>query len=295
LRAREDAFGGRSKQHDSAEFLNFLVEVLDDELNPNRDNERLNIVGSPTAEEERLLNKRPYLWGCNDRWKAFLTTEDSIITREMKGLLLSAMKCQVCGNERRAWANFTYITLRIATDTDTQSFDAAIRNQFGNQSAETLEATCDSDRCKDTGQREWRRSFYLAHMPNYLVIQLNRYTSDSQKVKTRITFPQKGLDLTPVFASTAGAAEFGLPSYKGQTGPFKYDCYAVTQHAGAGTNSGHYWTLAQRSTRSANGRGVQDGWWQFNDQLVEPCKSGFEATQTNKTSIIFLKRQNISR
>ena len=288
LRTREDAFGGGNVQHDSAEFLNFLVEVLDDELNPSRDNEKLNIVSGTTDEEEKLLNARPYLWGCDDRWRAFLTTESSIITQEMKGLFLHARICRNCGNERRSWTPFTYITLEI-TKTTTHSLESAIRSAYG--VAETIEgANCESRICNGTPQQQ-QRTDYFGHLPNYLVIQLKRYqfnrdNNETTKITTPITFPEHGLDLTPVFAPATGAAELGLPLYEGQKGPFKYDCYAVTQHRGQSPKSGHYWTLARRRIS----RSRQYSWTAFNDSRV--YSSSFETTQNQDTAVIFLKRQD---
>ena len=253
----------------------------------------VNLVASPTADEQKLLNQRPILWGCSNRWSALLQTDDSIITHQMKGLYATVTTCQRCKSERRIWDPFTYVTL-VIKDTTSQSLDDAIRSQYGSRVWTTIDDfKCESDTCKNTQQTQ-RRSTYIAHLPNYLVIQLIRYTNTNQKILTKITFPERGVDLGPAFP-TDGTAEPDIKVYPGQIGPFKYDCYAVTQHRGDSPRSGHYWTLAQRSARSISGRGGQDGWVQFNDRMVVPLENGFQATQTNRTSIIFLKRQNVPR
>jgi ubiquitin carboxyl-terminal hydrolase 8 len=275
-KVRELAYGGRSRQHDSAEFLNFLLEILDDELNPKRDQPAPN-TSSP--EYERTVNELPIAKASAHVWETWVSGEDSPITRKMKGQIGHITTCDECRKESRTFDTFTYLTLNILK-TNTQSVEDMIRREWNNVTT-ISNYSCDHCKRKDVSAS---RVDYLCWLPDYLILQISRYNNSLDKIQTSVTFPEKGLDLEPAFLPRN--TDDPLSTDHRRKRPFLYDCYAAILHQGYQISSGHYWTVA----KSTDKYGQQAGDWQkFNDSLV--AKTTFAELQSRNTTVIFLKRQ----
>jgi ubiquitin carboxyl-terminal hydrolase 8 len=280
-RVRDMAFGGHQRQHDSTEFLNWFIEILDDELNPKRNRPAPTIPDS-LAE---TWNTEPLMTACQHAWNLQMSGDDSPIAHQMKGQYVYISKCPNCKRESRVFSPFTYLNL-IIQDKSTQSVREILADAYGKE--ERLE-TFKCDACKRSG--EATRIGYITKLPNYLVLEFNRYDDHMVKINTQITFREFGLDMNQAFVPAS--QRFGAGDDVGSNPPFLYDCYAVTQHRGRGIGGGHYWTIAKSLDKSRNNGKGAGAWHKFNDREVKTTT--FQECQIDdaQTTTVFLKRQGI--
>ncbi|RQM08270.1 hypothetical protein DH86_00001470, partial [Scytalidium sp. 3C] len=78
---RTEAFGGNKRQHDSAEFLEFLLEILHDELNMHRNIPPYN----KSPKEKELRDLQPIMDAAAAEWASFLRSDDSLISQQIMG------------------------------------------------------------------------------------------------------------------------------------------------------------------------------------------------------------------
>lgn len=267
---RTEAFGGNKRQHDSAEFLEFLLEILHDELNMHRNIPPYN----KSPKEKELRDLQPIMDAAAAEWASFLRSDDSLISQQIMGEYVVITKCTVCQRDSRYWQPFTTLQVPIY-DGRRQTIIEAIQDQYSKP--EEIEAyRC--DRCgKDTPAIQYRM---FSRLPNYLILQLMRFHDPARKITTLITFPSRDLDMEPMFVAhdQSSLQKLGISS-------FKYDCYGVIQHIGQGIGSGHYITTINHFQ---NGRPSPD-WWRYNDRVVS--KSNWQDTQTKEASVLFYKLQ----
>lgn len=273
-RIRALAYGGNGRQHDSAEFLNFLLEILDDELNPRRN------LPEPKTDDPRYesqINKRPFNEAADIAWNYLTAREQSPITKKLKGMIGHVSICPGCKFESKTFELFTYLNLTIPDDRRGYTITNIIRENFGKE--ETIsDYTCDN--CKE--KHNIIRKDILCYLPDYLIIELNRYNSSQIKLHNPITFPERGLELPATACSPSSSLD-----NKRRKGPFVYDTYGVTMHVGDSIGKGHYYTVA-RSLDKPMVNGSPGKWHEFNDVRVEPRE--FSATQGRLATILFLKR-----
>jgi ubiquitin carboxyl-terminal hydrolase 8 len=85
-------FGG-SEQHDSQEFLSFLLDGLHEDLN--------RILNKPTHEvsatREDELEKLPQQIASEQEWKIYRMRNDSIVVDFFQGQFRNRLECQTCG------------------------------------------------------------------------------------------------------------------------------------------------------------------------------------------------------
>ena len=89
-------FGG-SEQHDSQEFLSFLLDGLHEDLN--------RILNKPTHEvtttREEELEKLPQQIASEQEWKIYRMRNDSIVVDFFQGQFRNRLECQTCGKASR--------------------------------------------------------------------------------------------------------------------------------------------------------------------------------------------------
>jgi ubiquitin carboxyl-terminal hydrolase 8 len=283
-RNRNQNFGGNTQQ-DSTDFLNWLIDILDDELNPLRDR----IHNNPPDDIQNEWNKLSPRDAAFQASQFIFEYHDSIITREFKGLLCNITTCNACHHASKIFQTFSYLTVNI-DHASQQTLQLAMRNTFGGGSITEIEDfTCDN--CKKTKITATRND-YIAHFPNTLILELSRYDNDGKKKNTTITFPERHFSLSNCHLPSFPEDSVTNPPPQ-QKGDFHYDTYAVIQHEGATINSGHYWSLAKSMDKSQiRVNGVVQGpglWHRYNDSIVSGCDFG--ATQTKQTVAIFMRRQ----
>ena len=274
---RSYAYGGSGRQHDSGEFLNFLLEILNDELNPRR-----NIRPPPdwTPEQEKFLNEAPVVQASEFAWKTYTTDEDSLITRRMKGQIAAVITCDKCRKSIQTFITFAFLSIPISPSNEVQSLDALIRDEFGTPKPIT---GYNCPRCNEKNVTAQRTDF-LAVLPDFLILQILRYDAFGAKIQTPIAFTETGINMTPAClrpeTDTPGQAD------RRRMRPFNYDCYGAIMHQGTTPAHGHYYTIAKNLDKTGQGSGQ---WHKFNDKVVTPTT--FKEVQGRLTANILLKRQ----
>ena len=276
------------------EFFLWLTTIIADETNPNRnipewnlDNEgeinNLNMDISARRATDKFRRKKLF----------HLASKLQARTDIMQ---MTVTECNICGAIRRNWQNNILKDITVRKEPPVQTLVYALGLDTGPKSKEEIdEYGCEScgEKARDgtAKVKKAEKGYFLATswryqvwLPDYLWISLSRYNSGLEKIETTYTFPEKGVDLSSVFAPPDPDVE-DYPLPRQQKGPFLYDVYAVIQHGGRSIQGGHYWTIA----RSFDKKNAASKWHKFNDSTVTPTT--FAETQTSNTSGIFLIRQ----
>lgn len=275
-------------QHDSQEFLRFLMDGLHDDLN-------------------RIKNKPPYEEikdGKNDTnetkslrwWKNYTDRNNSIFTDIFCGQLSSTIVCEECGHTSTAFDPFWDLSLPIPKRfTKKSGFRSRYSTSYGDEEPRATELAkpargefntsgkcslldCFAEFTKaellaDNNQvycsqckthRDCTKQLALYRFPEILVIHIKRFTHRAysrSKLNTEISFPSY-LDLTDLIAD---------PRISRRSSPPIYGLYAVSNHMG-GTGGGHYTAHCNTSTS----RDLSE-WHTFNDSHVsqaDPSRLG---------------------
>jgi len=132
----------------------------------------------------------------------------------------------------------------------------------------------------------------ISSFPDYLIVELQRFLGldgglESAKLTAQVKFTET-VDLTSAFIPFDEPTPDDIKLYRGQKGPFLYDCYAVVLHHGDTLQSGHYTTIARNLDKPGH---PSNSWHRFNDTYVEPTT--FAECQRPKTTVtqIFMKRR----
>ncbi|KAH7922616.1 cysteine proteinase [Leucogyrophana mollusca] len=261
-------FGG-SDQHDSQEFLTFLLDGLHEDMNrvlhkPNNES---------TPEREAELEKLPQQIASEQEWSLYRMRNDSLVVDFFQGQFRNRMECMTCHKTSTTYNSFMYLSLPIppAKGSSKVSLQACLDAFVKEEVLEKSEAWhCPN--CK--ALRKATKRLSLSRLPPILLIHLKRFSFKgpfSDKVETVVDFPLRSLDLTnymppplpPGMHKTPvnGTSPIGEDP-RVQMPPYKYDLYGVTNHFGT-LGNGHY-------TAFIASRG---GWVYCDDSRVTPTEA----------------------
>ncbi|TFK71676.1 cysteine proteinase [Pluteus cervinus] len=262
-----------SDQHDSQEFLSFLLDGIHEDLN------RI-IVKPPTIsnpQEEEELERLPVQIGSEREWRAWKARNDSIIVDFFQGQFQSRLECKTCHKTSTTYNAFSVLQLPIPKSGKV-SIERCMEAFFKEETLERDNAW-DCPRCKT--KRTASKKLSLARLPPVLVIHFKRFEANgrfSDKIDTFVDFPMKALDLTSWMpASGMETPHLAPEDPRTQLPPFKYDLYGVTNHYG-NLSSGHY-------TAFIASRG---GWLYCDDSSVKSVDAKQVVNQ--KAYVLFYKR-----
>ncbi|KAJ3743823.1 hypothetical protein DFH05DRAFT_1253494 [Lentinula detonsa] len=275
-----------TSQHDSQEFLSFLLDGIHEDTN--RIMTRKPITRTP-EEEERLENLPQQIAG-EYEWQVWRQSNDSIIVDFFQGMFRNQLRCMKCEKTSTTYNPFSILSLPVPARTGKIPLQNCLKAFFNVEVMEGDDAW-DCPRCKT--KRRATKTLSLARLPPVLVIHLKRFEANgrfSDKIDTFVDFPVKGLDLTelmppplPVGADQSllnGGMVNGVLSRDDpriQVGPYKYELYGVTNHYG-NLSSGHY-------TAFVASRG---GWLYCDDSSVKTVDAKQVVNQ--KAYVLFYKR-----
>jgi ubiquitin C-terminal hydrolase len=233
---------GNFGQHDSQEFLRFLLSGLHDDLN--------RIVTAPSYVEIKDAESddddaRSARW-----WNNYKERNDSIVTDVFAGQLRSTVVCASCSHVSTVFDPFLDLSLPIPKRSGTCSLTECFAEFTAEEKLDGNEKVYCS-RCKKHRAATKRLSLY--RFPSVLVVHLKRFsfrTFSRSKITTDVDFPLR-LDLSAHVPPRS--------KLRAQT-PI-YDLFAVSNHSGS-VSGGHYTANAKCSTEDAA------PWYTFNDSSV---------------------------
>jgi ubiquitin carboxyl-terminal hydrolase 8 len=314
---KNQAFGGSARQHDAAEFLLYILDVLHDELNFKRNQpdygaqlrtdllERYpHLVGAPEKEISEYPDSEPTSHlntqvAINQEWQRQLSADDSEISRLFHGQSAWITRCSMkdCGFALKRFRHFPVLQLNFPDKYTSRELFAPLSlmelirwqiNLDPRNASIVEDYKC--QKCKRDKVCYQERA--ITYMPDYLIIEFQRFSGydteglGSAKLTAQVKFTES-IDLTPAFIPMGDPPPGGINLDRGQIGPFHYDCYAVVMHHGDTLQDGHYTAI----TRSLDKRGhLSSIWHRFNDTYID--RTTFAECQKPKTTVthVFMKR-----
>lgn len=277
-----------SDQHDSQEFLSFLLDGIHEDLNRIMVRDPITL----TPEQEAELDRLPSPIASEKEWRSWKARNDSLIVDFFQGQFRSRLQCLTCKKTSTTYNVFSILQLPIPQSRSSKvSIDRCLDALFNEETLEKDDAW-DCPKCKV--KRRASKTLSLARLPPILLIHLKRFEANgrfSDKVDTFVEYPMKGLDLTNYMPAPlppgADKSELngGLPMSpddpRTPLPPYRYDLYGVTNHYG-NLSSGHY-------TAYIASRG---GWMLCDDSSVKQCDPKQVVNQ--KAYVLFYKRVKAS-
>ncbi|KAH9930213.1 uncharacterized protein B0H18DRAFT_1116912 [Fomitopsis serialis] len=235
-------FGG-TEQHDSQEFLNFLLDGLHEDLNRVLQKPQLDTTPEREAELERL----PVQIASEQEWQIWRMRNDSLVVDFFQGQFRNRLECLTCHKTSTTYNTFMYLTLPIPTGRAlsrvslSSCLDAFVKEEVMEKSDAWHCPHCDA-------MRKATKTLSLSRLPPVLLIHLKRFSSKghfTDKIETFVDYPLKNLDLTNYMPPPLppgvhnGGQQLSRDDPRAQIPPYKYDLYGVTNHFGT-LSSGHY-------------------------------------------------------
>ncbi|KAG1735883.1 uncharacterized protein EDB91DRAFT_1143324 [Suillus paluster] len=243
-----------SDQHDSQEFLTFLLDGLHEDLN--------------RPEREAELERLPQTIASSQEWEIYRMRNDSLIVDFFQGQFRNRLVCLTCHKTSTTYNSFMYLSLPMPSVKGPSKISLqSCLDAFVKEEVLTGSEAWHCPYCKTL--RNATKQLSLSRLPPILLIHLKRFSHKgvfTDKIETVVDFPLKGLDLTnymppalPPGMHNSSASGIGIDDPRVQTPPYKYDLYGVTNHFGNLSN-GHY-------TAFIASRG---GWLYCDDSRVTP-------------------------
>ncbi|KAK0466830.1 ubiquitin carboxyl-terminal hydrolase 4 [Desarmillaria tabescens] len=254
-----------TEQHDSQEFLSFLLDGIHEDLN------RVTLkppAVALTPQEEAEMEKLPACIASDREWSRWMSRNNSVIADYFQGQFRNQLQCMTCNTTSTTYNVFSILQLPIPSGkrvTLQQCLNALFNDEI-----------LDKDDAWDS------------RSPPILLIHLKRFEANgrfSDKIDTFVEFPLKDLDLTtrmPIPPNNESLLNGGIVMSpndpRRQMPPYKYDLYGVTNHTG-NLSSGHYTALVR-----SNGR-----WNYCDDSSIKTVDDREVVSQ--KAYVLFYKRK----
>jgi ubiquitin C-terminal hydrolase len=227
----EKLYFSSGQQEDSHEFLYAFLDYIHE--------------STKYAVLVQLEQGKDSLVDCKDAWEKFCKDNYSTITKLFYGQIKSSIKC-LCGNTSVSRNPFCGIT--ISSDVDT--IENGIKEYIHNDVVETNCEKCEKGSLKGVSK-------IMEIVPEYLIVQVSRFTSNMTK-STKVIEYMDDIDLT---------SEVDLEI---NSSGLKYKLIGNVYHAGQ-VSYGHYMCSVR----------VDDKWSVINDDVI---------VNYNKIPEDFLKR-----
>jgi ubiquitin C-terminal hydrolase len=293
-------------QHDSQEFLRFLLDALDEDLNA--------VTTPPAYFEEKDDFSEPESAKAARLWAKYRARTSGVVVDVFAGQLRSAVTCHACGKASTSYDPFWDLSLPLrarrrreedasssssSTTTMRRSGSASLLSRYmgvgrsersGSSGAlsvtDCLEAFAEDEplrgadafhcpRCEARGAATKR--LCVQRWPRVLVLHLKRFQWNDRgrpgrKIDTAVDVPQT-LSLSPYLAEGAATANGG--------GEAKYELFAVINHVGS-LAGGHYTATADAGAGE---------WYAFNDERVSSAGDGPPKSSRNAYVLFYALRR----
>ena len=223
-------------QQDAQEFLEFLLDGLHEDLNPNASRSTLREL---TLEEEQRRERLPVPIASLTEWQRYTHRNQSAVVNWFQGQLSSRLTCLTCNTKSTTYSPFMYLSLPIPPKKNPTLLNCM--EEFCREEILDGDDAWHCPTCKNP--RRATKKLTITRLPHMLIIHLKRFTNKGpwrDKLNTTISYPLMDLDLStyvPQIEPGEGPAEFMAPPE--QTTPFLYSLYGVCNHYGT-LNGGHY-------------------------------------------------------
>ena len=268
-------------QHDSQEFLRYLLDNLNDDLNTVR-------VAPPYREEKDDFSE-PERDKAERLWNQYRARTSSVVTDVFAGQLRSAVECHACGKVSTSYDPFWDLSLPLRAPRKGSArggggggtlsrTGSLLRYMSGGGSGvgrlgvlDCLEAFAEDDtldgadafncpRCKARGAATKR--LRVRRWPRVLVVHLKRFQWNDRgrpgrKIDAAVDVPAE-ISLAPFLAEDARGGGGGDDDDADDDDGPNYRLFAVTNHMGS-LSGGHY-------TATCDAGGGE--WYTFNDETV---------------------------
>ncbi|BEI95738.1 hypothetical protein CcaverHIS631_0106870 [Cutaneotrichosporon cavernicola] len=245
-----DLFAG-NLQHDSQEFLSFVLDGLHEDLNRVKQKPQIEM----TPDRERALETLSPSVASDKEWILYRQRDDSFIVDLFQGQYMSRTTCLTCRKTSTVYDSFMWLTLDLPVQKGRVMLPELI-DRWVHPETLSVEDGWICTNCKVA--RKATKALTLVRLPPVLLIQLKRFSFAGgfwNRSDTPVIFPTNNLDLTRFVPRREPTGSENLDDPRTQIGPFKYDLYGVTNHLGT-LSSGHYtafvrdagrWKLAEDS------------------------------------------------
>ncbi|KZF22507.1 cysteine proteinase [Xylona heveae TC161] len=286
---------GENRQQDAKEFLDFLLDLLHEDLNIHSNRHMLRPLRD--SEEERR-ERLSIAVASKSEWSRYAHRNCSYLSSLFAGQHASRLRCKTCNRTSTTYEAFWSISVEIPRS-GTSNLQDCLRSYFQEENL-TGDAAWKCPHCKCA--REATKRIVITRVPQLLVVHFKRFATSmngsTHKVHTPIDFPLHGLNLEPFAIPPATPEEcqkmvsFGFDQHPeadyATNPPFLYDAYAVLKHIGSSANSGHYIAAAKDT-----GRGC---WRVYNDteyKDIDPKKvKESDRLQNKEAYIVFYMRSS---
>ena len=251
-------FNGRN-QHDSQEFLSFLLDGIHEDLN--------RVKNRPYIEDKDCDGKNDEA-DAIEAWKNYLKRNRSLVVDLFQGQLKNTCRCLTCGHQNIRFETFMYLSLPIAKDSKSieDCMDIYLEE-------ETLKGADQwyCEKCKTHVDATKKTDLWI--LPPILIVHLKRFRyNDSGRVGSKnvspIEYPIQQWDLKSRVKSQGTAYPM-------------YDLYAVSNHVGA-LRRGHYTALALNR--------FDDSWYEFNDTRYRRVDESIHSKHSQSAYVLFYNR-----
>jgi ubiquitin carboxyl-terminal hydrolase 8 len=251
-----------NEQHDSHEFLLYLLDILHKAVSYEIDVE---IKGEVQSRTDELMRKSL------ETWKQFYEKEYSFIIETFYGNLINNINCMNCDFKEEVFEPYNNLSISIS-DTSS-SLEDCLNNYFQN------EHRIETWKCEKCNQEGCDKSSILWTLPNYLIVNLKRFKQDgahTSKNSNLVTFPLTDLNLTKYISQE-----------KEDPNNYIYELYAINYHGGS-LNGGHYWSACKN---------LDGNWYNYNDGNISKYNPNTLESQliTKDAYILFYHRKFIKK
>lgn len=245
-----------NQQQDSHECLLYILDLLHRGLSYEIE---IEITGQIKNDKDQLMKNSL------DCWTKFYENNYSYIIEMFNGMLYNQVICNNCNAVDDVFEPFNCLSVDISNTHDTLS--NCLNTYFKDRD---IIENWKCDKCNEFGCNKNTKCWSL---PNYLIIQLKRFTNSGHKKCVHIDFPIDNLNLTPFISDR-----------KNDPNNYIYSLYAVNYHSGS-LDSGHYWSCCKN---------MDDNWYLFNDGNVSKVNN-IKDLITKDAYILFYHRKFIKK
>ncbi|KAL7276912.1 ubiquitin-specific protease doa4 [Rhizina undulata] len=269
-------------QQDAQEYLQFLLDALHEDLNPNASNSKLPTL---TEQEEARRERMPIYEASGIEWKRYTHTNYSVVVNYFQGQLLSRLTCLTCGTTSTTYSPFMYLSLPIPSGRRKVDIEDCLR-EFVKEEVLDGDDAWSCPKCRK--RRRATKRLMITRLPMLLIVCFKRFVNKGRwrdKLNTLVEFPIEGMDLgmyLPRVPGVPGTMGMYTVAVGDEDGRVPFNLYAVCNHYGT-LNGGHYTAFVKNGNKGC--------WTLFDDSKVNIV--GEEEVVSKSAYLTFWVRSNV--